>query len=699
MDQVMRRNWPIPGVIVTLILAVIGGGQISVNAMPTDGLFQGLRDQLLPTFAHFLIALPLVFVAALLLWRRAVLPTVKAKLMFAMHAMFALIAASLFLSAYKWTTLISLLEWSSYFAAFWVVIFCVGRKSGPVWVLASIAFAGAILSCIGILEYGAMRATAPDWRVFATWVNPNALAGMLTLCLFPALALTGSMRRAEAVLSGVGATLILFCILLTGSKGGLLAVAVGLVTFSVCVIWWAGWKRLVRSFVPLAAAALLVFALRASTPASQGSVVSRVQQASSSEVQSSDFRKLLWRSALELSKENEVGTGLNTFRFLGAKPGLTPPTHLAHSTYLQLMAECGPLAVFAFLAALWICAIDALRGSKSMPTEQNILRAGVVAAVAGSLVHNQIDSLLYHFGIGICFFALLGLVLLLSADGSVPEVMRSPGRKLASLAAVALILIWGYASLGELTKSNALGIAQAGLSVSEARAAITSAREFCPFDGETWYVEASTLYPENSPDRAATLQQAIDRSPTVKYYRLLGRSYAALNEPKKAQSAYESALKLDPTNLSAWIQLVQLHAKFGASDEALGTARRMLDFESKPPYQVRAIPEMVPTETAEARVFLADNMADSTQRRDLYRQAVTIYLNYLEQTWPRVKQMGDETIGFAGETPTIAHARLEQGASAAEKLLGLAQRLGDKEGETFAATSRDRLLAGAAGKD
>jgi tetratricopeptide (TPR) repeat protein len=692
MDQSVNRNTAMFALFATLFLAIIGGGQVQVSTIPTSSLFSALWEQSLPITAHYLIALPAVVAAIVLLWKRSVLPTVKPKMMIAMHSLMAFIAMSFVISDYKWTTLLSVFEWVAYFAVFWVTLFCVGRRSGPVWVMAMLAIAGAVLASYGILEYGSMRSVAPSWRVFATWVNPNALAGILTLCFFPALALTVSLKRSEAVLAGVASTLILFSIFLTGSKGGLLACAVGLAVFGLCTLLWAGWKRTATLVVPLLFVGMLTFALRASTPANQGSVVSRVQQASANEAQSSDFRKLLWKSAVELAKKNEVGTGLNTFQFVGSKPGLTPPTHFAHSTYLQLLAECGPITLLLFAAVLFIWAVDVLRGARALPVEQNILRAGAIAAVSASLLHNQIDSLLYHFGIGVVFFALLAVALLLAADGTVPEVMRAPGRKISAVgASLVLVLAWGYAALGEQKKSAALGLAQAGAPKDEAQAAILASRDFCPMDGEGWYVSATLLMSETSPDRINELQQAVRWAPTVRNYRMLGRTYAAQGDASKAKVAYDIALKLDPSNLSAWIQLVQMFAKFGDRDRALGTAQQMIDLEKSPAIQVRAIPELIPTEIAEARVFLADNMTDSDRRKDLYRSAVETYLSYLDKTLPQVKQIGDDMMGFAGETLRAAKAKMAQATSASEKLAALCQRLGDAEGATFATTARERF--------
>jgi len=607
----------------TVLLAVIFGGQLVVDAIPTQSFFSGLfSDATLPFSMHALLALPLLALVAEALWKNRVLQLPQPRVLVALIALIACLMLSVFSADAKWTAILTLFEWIAGILACLAVALTAGRDQGPRIILVGLATAGTILALRGSLEYGQMRAIDPSWRIFAGWVNQNALAGVLTLCWFAALALTVQGGRLHRLLATVASVLILFAIFLTGSKGGLLSCGFGFAILLTLQAVWGGWKSSVRPLVPMAIVAVMILGLKASTPQGQSSVVTRAAEASKQQEQSAGFRTRLWKSAAALAQKNPGGIGLGNYRYRSAQPGLTQPTHFAHSTYLQLAAEASWAAPLILLVMIALVFAEGVRGARSLPESKNLTRAAILSGLAASLLHNQIDSLLYHFGVAIAFFAMVGVSLMLSADGVGPEVVSAPQRRTLSVVG-ALALIWIAFTGSQLEWVKASDPSQTALAG--------------PLDGEYWTLRAGTGQ-RTAKDLVEFYERAVRVTPSLRYWRLLGRAHAANGDREQAEKAFQEALKLDPNNLPTYELLMATRE----GDGAIRAARELLDRARSDANTILAIPESIATEPMKARLFLAQRAGEISQ----LDQAVKDWTRYFTITYPRVKMLGN----FAGDT-------------------------------------------------
>ena len=388
-------------------------------------------------------------------------------------------------------------------------------------------------------------------------------------------------------------------------------------------------------------------------------------------------------------RENPIGFGIGTYRFWSARPGLTTQTHLGHQTYLQLGVETGIVAPFILgvFGLLWLLRLG--RGARSLPKANGPALAGIVATVAAIGAQSFVDSDLYSYGIGMPFFALMGLGLLLATDAVSPEFVPKPVRFAASgfSAFIALTgLFFGYTETvrarlrGDLASADLAG-AQAGSSTLASVA---------PFDGEALYLRAR-IAPEGK-ERLAIATAACAVAPSPRNLRFLARLQIAEGDQESAISTLNRALLTDPSNFPTLSELLDIYKHSNNEAGAQQVAERLIAIESTPYFQVRSLPEIVPVDTFRARVYLASITRELPKRVGLLDGAVKGFATYANTTAPAVRRaLKDEPNGtYAGETLQSVAEVLRDGQQAAEQL-ALAQRAtGNKAGaETTEATARD----------
>ncbi|HZH98876.1 MAG TPA: O-antigen ligase family protein [Fimbriimonadaceae bacterium] len=712
MTQGLAR-WAVGGLALALFLAPLWGGYLSLEPMALEPGLAGLitalaKEPSAATFAHGLIAtlVGLALVPALVRWKVIQLPPLRlaAPVLF----FWLLLMLSLLMSSYRTISLTAFAEWTTYVAIFFGIVATVGRRAGPRILLAAF-FAGCVLVALnGIREY--VPQTDLTWRIFSTWMHPNALAGLLGMGLFVGLGLLSTTKGSAALLTGLGSILIALALLMTQSKGGVLAVLIGAPVFMVMSAAWSEGKAAAAKRVG-AAVAVLVLApalyaglqsLMRNRPAPQqpGATVAsqstaptfgRLAQASTSQEQSAGFRTLLWKSTAQLVRMNPGGWGIGTYRFHSSRPGMVTQTHFAHNQYLQLAAEANPLAPLLFLAAGLIWLAEMFRGARKLPSEQNLLRAGVVAAVLFSAMHNAIDSDISHFGIGLSFFALLGIGVLLAGDAALPEFVPKIGRWFAAFVALLfplLLLVFGYGELQLGYAESALASRNAELAQSLAE----SAKSFLPMDGRPYASLARASAP--GPQRLEVLAKAAVLEPSPRAFRMYARELEVKGDIGAARGALGQALRMDPNNLTALNLLLEMDLR-QESPSAKETAERLIAVEGTPYFKVRSIPELVPTETYGARLVLAE-MVPAKDRPALLRPAVEGYRNYLTRTVSQILH-NLKTAGapvFVSENLLQAQQKLRKGVGAAQMLLDSYRAEGDRAGEAWAREALGELTGG-----
>jgi len=200
--------------------------------------------------------------------------------------------------------------------------------------------------------FGATRRLASN-RVYGNFVLPNSLAGYLGLVLPLSVAMCAAAVRERGsrrwpVLIALGGTvaLSLWCLVLTGSKGGAAAAAAGMAVFFAAKRW-SGVRRRPGAAMAAAVAAgalgiLLVTAMPESTPGLGGAKLSM------------SVRVNYWRAAGGMMRDHPLGVGPGGFGDSYTRykvPGGWEARH-PHNIYLNWGAELGILGLAALIVLL-----------------------------------------------------------------------------------------------------------------------------------------------------------------------------------------------------------------------------------------------------------------------------------------------------------------------------------------------------------
>lgn len=240
-------------------------------------------------------------------------------------------------------------------------------------------------------------------RVFASFVYPNALAGFLVIAFAPTLAwiwvrARGWDARVKWIALVFAAGVMLFCLVLTGSRGGLVAFGVMAATVVKC---WAAKGR--RQPVIIAAGVVVVLAVVFMLGLRGGFIHLGTK--------SLGARLDYWRGAVAIAKDHSwVGTGPGTFGSIYPKykTALTEEAQAVHNNFLQMWSDSG-LPAFVVFALLWIVAVrDAFRLTRRRAGD--IAAIAICAALTGWTVHGLVDFDLYVPGVALPVFILLGAV-------------------------------------------------------------------------------------------------------------------------------------------------------------------------------------------------------------------------------------------------------------------------------------------------
>ncbi len=672
----------------TAFLIPLIGGQLANDSQSLEPGFSATVQSIfhgyeLATLQHALLAFLIVLAFGAVALKRKVLQVPHAYVTAPMGAFFLLLLGSVFMSNYRWVSTTAVTEWFILGTALIASVSGLGRKTGPISVTVGLSAGSGLAALLGIVEYGQMKAVDPSWRIFGGWNNPNALAGMMVLGMLVSFGLFAFAFRQEGKsvatsrLAMLGIACALLCglaLFLTGSKGGALS---GLLGVAILIVLLAGWKKAV-AIVPilgcLALVALLAFAIQKSS----GHAASRLANAGSTQDQSAGFRMQLWKGTIALVKENPIGRGLGTYAYYSAKPGTNTRTELAHSTWLQLAAEAGFLAPLALICALLGWLVLTFRSARSLPRDQNALKAAVVAAVAATCAHGFIESNFYYFGIGLAVFLLVGVGIQLSADAGAPEFVVLPVR-LTSVAVAGLCLAQiVFAGCVAKLQSNVRWQAS-NRATADAMETESTLQSIAPFDGETWY--RSGFLASSPTEQLQDFTRAAEVAPQAKYYRRLAASQTSAGKLQEAEESLRRALDLDPNNFFALRQLIDIQDTLGRPEDARTTAQKLVDLERSPYFQIRAIPEQIPTETFEARIYLAKAAKDKSL---LLRSAVEGFLRFTRETLPYDREM-EKSGGAPGMGAEEAVQKVRIGLDAATQLGDVYRSNGDTLGEAWAA--------------
>lgn len=679
-------------VIVAVALAVACGAWIPLEPQGIEDALHAIFNE--PggaLFGHALISIAIFSGLIAIAVKKRVLPLPQVKLLMPLALLEVMILASILFSEYRHISLGGTFEWLSYGGALILTVGTVGRGGGVRMTLTAISAAISFMAVHGILEWiGSAQAGDPSWRIFAHTMNPNVAAAFFAVGGVCGLGLMGSKERLYNLLAGVGVFVCLVALLLTGSRGGLIAFLGAGFFFA---IWLILLNRKQGGFALVSLVALLVLSFGLTTAMQKrfaGNVAgSRLISGGESQAQSSGFRKLLYGGTIKLVAERPQGYGLGTYRYYSAKPGLTTQTLLAHNGYLQLAMEASPAALIAFLVFLALLAFQAFRGTSSQPPDLQMLKAAVAGAIGALLIHAAFDSDFQVFGLGVLFFILCGLAIQLSADSSAPEFLH-PGMRNGLIAAgVVVPLGLLYYGLVDLRHGLFLGSVQK-LSRTDVRPALDSLTSFAPLDSRVWYTRFRMLQALGADTAAQgdALRAAVRLGPTLPMLRSMAQFSQEHPDYGSPDFYLNRVLELDPHNLLA----LEMKLEFAFAkdpEEAKRVAERLVDVEKTTYFQVRSLPEIVPLETYKGRAFLASSLQGDA-KADMLLPAVKGFEEYAKVTVPKVVQFANAGMsGPGGISVDEARTNLEFG----QKLIADYSGVRSDEAGTSAAAAVEGALA------
>ncbi len=230
-------------------------------------------------------------------------------------------------------------------------------------------------------------------RPAGTFFNPNFLAGFLAVALllvvggriFPA---PGDDRRRPAryLFALAEGALLLAALLTTGSRGGALALASGLLFLLVLRSW-----RVAAVSISTAVVALIAI---------PNPLVQRLQLLPHTD-NFAFTRIAIWKSAAAIMFDHPwLGIGLGQFEYVSTRYAFPVTTHWAkytrvaenaHSEYLQAGAELGVPGLLAALGVIGLLAQAALRSLRTLPRASWGPVVTLVAAAVSIAVHSAVD--------------------------------------------------------------------------------------------------------------------------------------------------------------------------------------------------------------------------------------------------------------------------------------------------------------------
>ncbi|MES1227782.1 MAG: tetratricopeptide repeat protein, partial [Armatimonadota bacterium] len=232
-------------------------------------------------------------------------------------------------------------------------------------------------------------------------------------------------------------------------------------------------------------------------------------------------------------------------------------------------------------------------------------------------------------------------------------------------------------SMTEMARANAVEGIRSGKE-DEITAAAQNLAQSAPDDAEALYLRG--MFASRSPEeRIELLQRSAAVAPTTKTLRAIALTQSREKKFDEAVATLDRALQLDPVNLRTLASKMRIQAEAGHIDQATQTAKALVNVESHPAFKTRAIPEVIPVETYEARIFLAGQEQDPKAKVKLLQEAVKGYLTYADVTYPRVKQMAAAGSDFSEVSLDDAKAVMSDGKEASLALKEAAQLVGDAD--------------------
>lgn len=384
-------------------------------------------------------------------------------------------------------------------------------------------------------------------RVFGSFIYPNALAGFLTLAFAPTLAwiwvrARGWDARVKWLALAFAGGVMVFCLVLTGSRGGAAAFGVMALTVLWCLAPRGG-RRLAAVIVGLAMIVVGVLVLQQRGGAFRFGT------------NGLEARTDYWRGAIAIIKDHPwVGTGPGTFgsMYPRYKTALTEEAQTVHNSFLQMWSDSGVFA-FAAFAGLWVVAVrDSIRLVRQRVGD--VAAAALCGALVGWIVHGLVDFDLYMPGVALPAFILLGMVQGLKElprTDSVTPRRRTNWLVGAVCAMVLGAVVWieGMALAADLIQNRASELVRADpmAALDEAKRAAELASWNPQFQS---HVGDLALWVGKTEEAFAAYRHAIQDDPyrASCWWRLAEAKKATHGVDAEVLQLFSKAVELNPTN-------------------------------------------------------------------------------------------------------------------------------------------------------
>lgn len=284
---------------------------------------------------------------------------------------------------------------------FFIVYTAIRERRHVVWLLVAFVVGSTIAALYGIARPPSQTSLRGD-RIGGIVGDPNELASVLIVGLVLAVTLAGILRRHTLArgATAAAAVLLLLGVLLTLSRGGLLA----LVVVMIVAIFNAGrWRPAAVLLAVLAVAGAVGYFSAFASPVARARVTT---------AGTGSGRTGLWTIGWRMVEAHPVhGIGAGNFAVSSVhyllRPGTIPSDYLvvdipqvAHNVYLQLLAETGVIGLALFLGTVGIGLAGAIGAARAFrargdPSMELVAR-GVLTAQAGILAADFFISAQYN---------------------------------------------------------------------------------------------------------------------------------------------------------------------------------------------------------------------------------------------------------------------------------------------------------------
>lgn len=264
-------------------------------------------------------------------------------------------------------------------------------------VLITLVIAAAILAVMTILGIGKI-VDSDTQRATVFGQNANRAARVLCAALLAAVGLVyGRAQRAlkPSWIAWVVAALLGLAIIIGGSRGGLLALAVGLWTFSLT-------GRTIGTRIRNTAVAFIAIGVAVWGALQSPVMQRRIQLAVQGNLAK---REEIFPAAWQMFKNRPLyGWGANNQYELAVRLRLPPALHLSrdtHNLWLETLTATGLLGSIPYMLGLWACcwaAWKARRGTEGIvPTAQ--MAALLAGNMSGNYIQNKLQWLLLAYAL------------------------------------------------------------------------------------------------------------------------------------------------------------------------------------------------------------------------------------------------------------------------------------------------------------